>query len=109
MRNLSNNAFDKPCVKLSSLEFCHDEKEWQENVPVRACSLSGNSNKVRYPEEIPKTYRRKGNKTEEDRRGQKRTKEGRRHEGKTAGGRKLSSPKARYYQYKTGEQTRLRD
>lgn len=83
MRNLSNNAFDKPCVKLSSLEFCHDEKEWQENVPVRACSLSGNSNKVRYPEEIPKTYRRKGNKTEEDKRGQKRAEDtrGRRQEG----------------------------
>ena len=81
MRNLSNNAFDKPCVKPSSLEFCHDEKEWQENVPVRACSLSGNSNKVRYPEEIPKAYRRKGNKTEEDKRGQKtRGEDGRREE-----------------------------
>ena len=101
MRNLSNNAFDKPCEKLSSLEFCHDEKEYQENVPVRACSLSGNSNKMRYPEEIPKAYRRKGIR-------QKRTKEGRRHEEKTAGGRKLSSPKARYYHYKTGGQTRPR-
>ena len=75
-----NNAFDKPCVKLSSLEFCHDEKEYQENVPVRACSLSGNSNKMRYPEEIPKTYRRKGIR-------QKRTKEDRKHEEKTAGAR----------------------
>lgn len=56
---------------------------------------------MRYPEEIPKAYRRKGIR-------QKRTKEGRRHEGKTAEGRKLSSPKARYYHYKTGEQTRLR-
>lgn len=56
---------------------------------------------MRYPEEIPKAYRRKGIR-------QKRTKEGRRHEGKTAGERKLSSPKARYYHYKTGGQTRLR-
>lgn len=55
---------------------------------------------MRYPEEIPKAYRRKGIR-------QKRTKEGKRHEGKTAGGRKLSSPKARYYHSKTGEQTRL--
>lgn len=101
MRKFSNNAFDKPCVKLSSLEFCRDEKEWQVNVRVRACSLSGNSNKMRYPEEIPKAYRRKGIR-------QKRTKEDGRHEGKTAGERKLSSPKARYYHYKTGGQTRLR-
>ena len=56
---------------------------------------------MRYPEEFPKAYRRKGIR-------QKRTKEGRRHEEKTAGGRKLSSPKARYYHYKTGGQTRLR-
>ena len=56
---------------------------------------------MRYPEEIPKAYRRKGIR-------QKRTKEGRRHEEKTAGGRKLSSPKARYYYYMTGGQTRLR-
>ena len=69
--------------------------------PKKACSLSGNSNKMRYPEEIPKTYRRKGIR-------QKRTKEDRRHEEKTAGGRKLSSPKARYYHYKTSEETRLR-
>ena len=54
---------------------------------------------MRYPEEIPKAYRRKGIR-------QKRTKEGRRHEGKTAEGRKLSSPKARYYHSKTGGQTR---
>lgn len=39
---------------------------------------------------------------------QKMTKEDRRHEEKTAGGRKLSSPKARNYHYKTGEETRLR-
>ena len=38
---------------------------------------------MRYPEEIPKAYRRKGIR-------QKRAKEGRRHEEKTAGGRKLS-------------------
>lgn len=69
--------------------------------PKKACSLSGNSNKMRYPEEIPKAYRRKGIR-------QKRTKEDRRHEEKTAGGRKLSSPKARYYHSKTGEETRLR-
>lgn len=81
MRKFSNNAFDKPCVKPSSLEFCHDEKELQENVSVRACSLSGNS-KMRYPEEIPKAYRRKGIR-------QKRTKEDGRHEGKTAGERGL--------------------
>ena len=56
---------------------------------------------MRYPEEIPKAYRRKGIR-------QKRTKEGRRHEEKTAGGRKLSSPKARYYHSKTSEETRLR-
>lgn len=56
---------------------------------------------MRYPEEFPKAYRRKGTR-------QKRAKEGRRHEEKTAGGRKLSSPKARYYHSKTGEQTRLR-
>lgn len=56
---------------------------------------------MRYPEEIPKAYRRKEIR-------QKRTKEGRRHEGKTAGGRKLSSPKAHYYHYKTGEERRLR-
>ena len=49
--------------------------------PKKVCSLSGNSNKMRYPEEIPKTYRRKGIR-------QKRTKEGRRHEGKTAAGRR---------------------
>ena len=49
--------------------------------PKKACSLSGNSNKVRYPEEIPKAYRRKGNKTEEDKRGQKtRGEDGRREE-----------------------------
>lgn len=36
---------------------------------------------MRHPEEIPKTYRRKGIR-------QKRTKEGRRHEGKTAAGRR---------------------
>lgn len=56
---------------------------------------------MRHPEEIPKAYRRKGIR-------QKRTKEDRRHEEKTAGGRKLSSPKARYYHSKTGEETRLR-
>lgn len=56
---------------------------------------------MRYPEEIPKAYRRKGIR-------QKRTKEGRRHEEKTAGGRKLSSPKAGYYYYMTGKQTRLK-
>lgn len=36
---------------------------------------------MRYPEEIPKAYRRKGNKTEEDKRGQKtRGEDGRREE-----------------------------
>ena len=42
---------------------------------------------MRYPEEIPKPYRRKGIR-------QKRTKKGRRHEEKTAGGRKLSPTKS---------------
>lgn len=57
---------------------------------------------MRYPEEIPKAYRRKGirQKRAEDTR--------RRRQEKTAGGRKLSSPKAHYYHYKTGEERRLR-
>lgn len=56
---------------------------------------------MRYPEEIPKAYRRKGTR-------QKRTKEGRRHEEKTAGGRKLCPPKSHYYYSKSGGQTRLK-
>lgn len=66
--------------------------------PKKACSLSGNSNKMHYPEEIPKAYRRKGIR-------QKRTKEDRRHEEKTAGARSFSPPKAQYYHSKSGGQT----